>query len=71
MFVVSCRLFYNISQKISKKSYPQKVLLEGTKMYQPLIKGKSISVENTEKYITSNGLEAHSTVHAENWIMSA
>ena len=73
MFVVSYRLFYNIFQKTSKNSYPQNILLEGTGRHQPLITGKSISVEiqlRIEKYITSNGLKAHFTVPIEHWIMS-
>ena len=37
--------FITYFQKTSKKSYPQKVLLEGTRMHQPLIRGKNISAE--------------------------
>lgn len=37
--------FITSFQKTSKKSYPQKVLLEGTRMHQPLIRGENISVE--------------------------
>lgn len=71
--MVSCRLFCNVFQKTSKKSYPQKELLEGTRMHQPLIRGKNMSVESKqgiEKYATSSELKAHSTVYIENYIMA-
>lgn len=37
--------FITFFKKTSKKSYPQKVLLEGTRRLKPLIRGKNISVE--------------------------